>query len=533
MAVSGFAFVQISRFFRFHVLFSVCFIFIGAVLSQQVQRPRGVSLSNKPFYENKETFTCLDGSLKIPFSLVNDDYCDCKDGTDEPGTAACPRGRFHCTNAGHKPMYIPSSRVNDGICDCCDASDEYDGKVSCENNCKELGREERERRQREIESFNQGFIIRQEYVKEGKDKLEEKKKQLEELREERKTIEALKEEKKAAKEAAEAPEKEAKDRHREAWEKVKEENRQVKQREEALLAFQELDTNNDNVVSADEIQAHLEFDGDNNGEVSYEEALEVLIDDDVSLDLFAKEVWPQIKDKYKPMQQVEEPPTPTEIDIEDVAPGDEEYEDYPEEDEEAYTDDDEDDDDDEDVPPPKQDKDGDAMPPYDDNIQTLIDAANKAREEFIEVDDRYKKMNDQVNELEKILGYDLGREGEFYTIQGQCFEYQDKEYTYKFCPFEKVSQKPKVGRETSLGTWKGWEGPDGRKYSRMKYGGGEKCWNGPDRSTEVILMCGLENKVTKASEPNRCEYELEFTTPALCNKMIDPNSDNTDKHDEL
>ena len=34
---------------------------------------------------NVETFRCLDGAKSIPRSRVNDDYCDCLDGSDEPG----------------------------------------------------------------------------------------------------------------------------------------------------------------------------------------------------------------------------------------------------------------------------------------------------------------------------------------------------------------------------------------------------------------------------------------------------------------
>lgn len=42
-------------------------------------------IAGLPFYDPSKDFTCLDGSRTIPFSSVNDDYCDCTDGSDEPG----------------------------------------------------------------------------------------------------------------------------------------------------------------------------------------------------------------------------------------------------------------------------------------------------------------------------------------------------------------------------------------------------------------------------------------------------------------
>eukprot|EP00904_Undaria_pinnatifida_P001405 jgi/Undpi1/11265/HiC_scaffold_30.g13563.m1 len=58
---------------------------------------------------------------------VNDDYCDCFDGTDETLTPACSHkghSRFRCLETGPLNQTIPTSRVWDGVCDCCDGSDE-------------------------------------------------------------------------------------------------------------------------------------------------------------------------------------------------------------------------------------------------------------------------------------------------------------------------------------------------------------------------------------------------------------------------
>lgn len=63
-------------------------------------------------------FSCDDGARALEIARLNDNYCDCADGADEPGTSACShtRAAFHCANAGYFPADIPTSRVNDGLC---------------------------------------------------------------------------------------------------------------------------------------------------------------------------------------------------------------------------------------------------------------------------------------------------------------------------------------------------------------------------------------------------------------------------------
>ena len=83
-------------------------------------------------------------------TLVNDDFCDCADGSDETRTSACAhvdwhampvaaRPQFVCQNYGHIPKNLSPSRVSDGVCDCCDGTDEPAGR--CGDDCFEVRRE--------------------------------------------------------------------------------------------------------------------------------------------------------------------------------------------------------------------------------------------------------------------------------------------------------------------------------------------------------------------------------------------------------
>ena len=65
---------------------------------------------------------CPDGTV----GYLDDDYCDCSDGSDESKTSACShltvqKTMFHCAD-GTGILY--SSRVRDGVQDCLDGSDE-------------------------------------------------------------------------------------------------------------------------------------------------------------------------------------------------------------------------------------------------------------------------------------------------------------------------------------------------------------------------------------------------------------------------
>ncbi|KAL3355947.1 hypothetical protein AABB24_016885 [Solanum stoloniferum] len=108
--------------------------FFFHVSNSSTDFPIGIHPLDEKYYAS-DVIKCKDGSKSFTIDRLNDDFCDCIDGTDEPGTAACPSGKFYCRNVGSTPKFLFSSRVNDDICDCCDGSDEYDSNVNCPNTC--------------------------------------------------------------------------------------------------------------------------------------------------------------------------------------------------------------------------------------------------------------------------------------------------------------------------------------------------------------------------------------------------------------
>ncbi|TNN70014.1 Glucosidase 2 subunit beta [Liparis tanakae] len=424
------------------------------VSAVEVQRPRGVPLSKRQFYEEGSPFTCLDGSRTIPFDRVNDDYCDCQDGSDEP--------------------------------DCCDTTDEYNSGAACQNTCREMGRKERESMQKMAEIAKEGFMLKLTLIQESKRGLEDKKAKHADIEvnknELEKTVEALR----TVKETAEQPEKEAKERHLKAWEDQKAIIQIAKDKVKMAEVFVELDDDANGFVSVAELLSHSELDSDSEDSFTEAEAQGLLGGVDQVDSAAFESVWNVIKDKYI-SEAIPDPPAPVETPPEEVrepeSDNDSELypeEDIPEEEEDDEEEDEEDDSDDRDFksPPPtqtqekKDDDDEGTMPSYDEETQSLIDAAQKARDAFDEAEKALREVDDQIKNLEKEISFDFGPTAEFAYLYSQCYELTTSEY--------------------------------------------------------IKVTCGKETVLVSTSEPSRCEYLMEFISPAVCQE---PSSLDSAFHD--
>lgn len=526
------------------VLLLVCGFFGNQVFASQKPILRGVSPQDRDYFSGAN-IRCRDGSKTIPIQRVNDEFCDCADGTDEPGTSACPSGKFYCRNRGHIPYLLFSSRVNDGICDCCDGSDEYEGRVTCANTCKEEGATSRVQLTEQVATYTEGLKLRNKIVEDAQARRESWAADIKKLQSEEgelKVKEAKLLEEKTAVEKAEREEREQREKLQKEQEAQEQALKEATKDSDPLPAGEQEtigEVGNDDSVKespAADAAPHEDFDDDHDdfhthggdgdddpeepplppdGNVeensesevppeSGEENLEGLSKEEIGRRIASRWTGGGAEDQPpKPPPNEPEPDHPTE---------DEDHEDPPEDsdDEEPHGIDDDDEKDhhhhhDEGEYP--GDDDDDAV----DEQATILSEAEQVKKNHREVASQLRSLQNKLSDLEKKLKNDYGSNSEFISLVDQCFKLTINQYEYQVCPFKDAIQL-EGHINTRLGTWEGFLD----NYTKMAFRNGDKCWNGPERSMTVTLQCGLKTEIFSVDEPSRCEYAALMSTPAVC-----------------
>uniref|UniRef100_A0A673W3G1 Glucosidase 2 subunit beta n=1 Tax=Salmo trutta TaxID=8032 RepID=A0A673W3G1_SALTR len=387
-------------------------------------------------------------------------------------TAACPNGRFYCTNLGYRSHYIPSSRVNDGICDCCDASDEYRSQTPCQNTCRNLGQRERAEVEGQMRVLGEGLRLKQQLIEEGVLTWREKQAQLRDLQrvsdDLQTQLDDLRKEEARRKEEADA----LRERVIGARETADNSPTSHYRTESPISVFKELDSNRDGSITVDEVQAKVSPVQDEEHALSEDEAVALLGGAHrVDLSRFEETLWTSLR-------------TGDSVTIKGRhgVPG--------------------------------------SLADEDPNIKAAVSAAEKAAADLKRVEDAYETVYMEIRDLREKLSLDYGSEREFLFLHNQCFQLKVHEYIYELCPFSQVTQKSASGEVVSLGKWGSWAGSPEKQYYQMRYESGEPCWQGPTRNTMVMLICGTETALRSVKEPSKCQYVMELQTPVSCQPAL-------------
>ncbi|PON95611.1 Glucosidase 2 subunit beta [Trema orientale] len=480
----------------------LCVLSAASIVRSASSPPKyiGIAPEDEKYYKSSESIKCKDGSKKFSKTQLNDNFCDCPDGTDEPGTSACPNGRFYCRNAGHVPLVLYSSRVNDGICDCCDGSDEYDDKVKCPNTCWEAGKVARDKLTRKIATFQEGVAIRKQEVERAKEAIAKDEMELSKLQNEEKTLRVLVQQLKEHKEQIDKAE------EKERLQKEKEEKEKKEAEEKSKIAEEAKQENVEGVEKANDEAETISKDDDNIGLIEDSPLDQDAVNDHDDLDAEVEHDDASTNGRSSvhgveqhTTQEIEESSATSETGT-DVGSK------------------------------VSTDKVTDTTP------VNQSDAA-RVRKEYDESSAKLSKIQSRISSLTQKQKHDFGVDKEFYSFYGQCFESKESKYVYKVCPYKQASQVD--GHSTTrLGQWDKFED----SYRVMIFSNGDKCWNGPDRSLKVKLRCGLKNEITDVDEPSRCEYVALLSTPVLCveeklkelqHKLDLMNKEQPQNHDEL
>ncbi|RQM30778.1 hypothetical protein B5M09_004886 [Aphanomyces astaci] len=460
------------------------------------------------------SLTCDSGTKTIPVSSVNDDYCDCRDGTDEPGTAACSHTgvQFHCENVGYFSSDVPTSRVNDGLCDCCDGSDEYKSSSTCPNTCATLRAAYDLQEQAEEAVRAAGRNARADVVAASKLKKEEHFRKRTDLEVEKAAADTAVTAARATKAAEEALEVQAqKEAARATRKKVASHLGLLDMSSTQLVdlvwlnVFPVLDLTDKIYVKTDILDILRGIQPSDQSVIEQQEQAYLLTEEayrnevtritDLNADLA------KAKEAAKEAAQVPtgdgDEPAPVEIDESKYEP----------------------------VPlPTKPDR----------PIVTLFaeltanQATNSrpeavaARQALAAAESKATQVDSELTSLDATLRGSYGPDDVLYSLRDSCVDTTSGQYTYKMCYFGQANQD-----QTSLGTMQPIELP----LTALKFTGGAKCWNGPERSFHVTLVCGDTTALTNVEEPSTCVYSATLTTPIVCGEASSSSPKAT--HDEL
>ncbi|KAL8681400.1 MAG: hypothetical protein Q9186_002475 [Xanthomendoza sp. 1 TL-2023] len=531
-----------------------------SVLAAEPSRPRGVGPDHAKFYKSTDLFTCISNpSIKLSTSQINDDYCDCPDGSDEPGTSACSYlsdlspayasdlstdnasrsialPGFYCKNKGHQPSYVPFLSVNDGVCDhdlCCDGSDEWVhvGGLKCEDKCKEVGKEWRKNDEQRRKSLGAA----------GK-----KRKEL----------------------AAEAGRirKQVEDRIQSLETEIQGSVLKVKSLETALADAERQERGRivRSTGKGSKVGSLIQMAKDR-----IEELRESLVDVRVQRDT-GKSRLSELETILSTFQAEYNP----NFNDEGVKRAVRSWEDYVARDRPAIGNDAQDRDLDE-IAKPDSETGVIKWSDWEEGEESDVDVLYKI-EEYLPVavrgwvdqklrdlrillvengviaastvsGDESKRLTDARNALkvaqesESSLRNELsehkddlakgyGADDIFRALKGQCISKDSGEYNYELCWLERTTQKSKKGgSHTGMGNFARIDSitvdddlpPDGKGLGSgvrvaLRYENGQHCWNGPNRSTLVVLACAEQDEIWKITEEEKCVYRMEVGTPAVC-----------------
>ena len=479
--------------------------------------PFGADPGNGEAYR-LSAFTCDEGVTTLDTDRVNDDYCDCADGTDEPGTSACSNGSFHCSNRGAQSESIPSSRVNDGVCDCCDGGDErYGGRVTCANTCSDAGASRRDELVAQVQDTKMG--------------LARKKNAIDSAPAERKRWLELKQKLTKDVAAAAAKTESARETERSAREASEKANELVVQFNTVAHAVDATSRQDDTSEGNGDSRQGSDA-GEESKDESKDSAEEASSD---SSEIRSPEIPPGETDEERGQRIAKQwIKSDSESTTGDTSADDEavtgETEKHRTKETPLLLDVD---DDGEATDGGKTKKSffslGNWFAGKGDGKTTVQSSEEKAARAKLAkaatvlasattaltaAEKKQKETQAELTKVELDLSRFVGPSAEYQHMLGACYAAKIDKYSYTVCPFGEAKQDG-----TKLGVMEPLEPPDTTttgSHTTFRFTNGEHCWNGPKRSIAVSLACAGEPKLGGVTEPSRCEYHAVLTTPAAC-----------------